>query len=40
VGTAAQQAGVAEPTAPEELEQRVAATMWIPRYRPLKRREE
>jgi len=32
VGVAAQQAGLAEHTSPEELERRVAAHMWVPHY--------
>ena len=36
VGVAAQQAGVAEKLSPEELEQRVAAQMWVPHYPHLK----
>jgi malate dehydrogenase (oxaloacetate-decarboxylating) len=32
VGAEAQRQGLAEATAPAELEQRVAATMWLPRY--------
>jgi malate dehydrogenase (oxaloacetate-decarboxylating) len=38
VGRAAQQAGVAEQTTPDELERRVAATMWSPEYRQLRPR--
>ena len=36
VGLAAQRAGVAEPTSPEEVERRVRAQMWTPRYPRLK----
>jgi malate dehydrogenase (oxaloacetate-decarboxylating) len=32
VAAEAQRAGLAEPTSPEELEQRVAALMWLPQY--------
>jgi malate dehydrogenase (oxaloacetate-decarboxylating) len=38
VGKAAQQAGVAEQMTEEELERRIAATMWTPRYPRLKRK--
>jgi malate dehydrogenase (oxaloacetate-decarboxylating) len=38
VGSAAQRQGVAEPTTPEELEQRVAARQWQPRYPRMRRR--
>ncbi len=38
VGAEAQRAGLAEETTPDELERRVEATMWTPRYRRLKRR--
>ena len=37
VGAAAQDAGMAEPTSPAELERRVCAMMWEPRYVPLRR---
>jgi malate dehydrogenase (oxaloacetate-decarboxylating) len=38
VGAEAQRAGLAEATSPEELERRVAATMWTPRYVRYKRK--
>jgi malate dehydrogenase (oxaloacetate-decarboxylating) len=38
VGAEAQRAGMAEVTAPEELERRVEATMWSPHYMRLKRK--
>jgi malate dehydrogenase (oxaloacetate-decarboxylating) len=38
VGAEAQRAGLAEVTAPEELERRVDATMWSPHYARLKRK--
>jgi malate dehydrogenase (oxaloacetate-decarboxylating) len=37
VGAEAQRAGLAEPTTPQELAQRVDATMWTPRYARLRR---
>jgi malate dehydrogenase (oxaloacetate-decarboxylating) len=36
VAAEAQRAGLADPAAPEELERRVAAMMWVPRYARLK----
>ena len=36
VAAEAQRVGLAEPTAPEELERRVAATMWVPQYAQLR----
>ena len=38
VGAQAQRDGVAEPMAPEELDRRVEAAWWSPRYRPMRRR--